>query len=177
MQSEKAAVIRRRRRNLKNRDYAGSSDYSYTPEAVEKTAGGWQREASKSCPGEKYIQTQLQSVCKKQFVRSLVSPMYIVMSFRCVLRKRLGKDLKNVDILPCRKNGKERERKETNSLYALNCLLKTVQKRTRMTNKSQEKRISVAKEELKTITKQRDFRATNQNIYSFMRLLNQNSLK
>ena len=125
----------------------------------------------------KYIQTQLQSVCKKQFVRSLVSPMYIVMSFRCVLQKRLGKDLKNVDILPCRKNGKEREEKETNSLYALKCLLKTVQKRTKMTNKSLEKRISVAKEELKTITKQKDFRATNQNIYSFMRLLNQNSLK
>ena len=40
MQSEKAAVIRRRRRNHKNRDYAGSSDYSYTPEAVEETAGG-----------------------------------------------------------------------------------------------------------------------------------------
>ena len=44
---------------------------------------------------------QLQSVCKKQFVLSLVSPMYAVMSFRCVLRKRLGKALKNVDILPC----------------------------------------------------------------------------
>ena len=40
MQSEKAAVVRRRRRNHKNRDYAGSGDYSYTPEAAEKTAGG-----------------------------------------------------------------------------------------------------------------------------------------
>ena len=46
-----------------------------------------------------------------------------------------------------------------------------------MANKSLEKRISAAKEELKPITKQRDFRATNQTIYSFMRLLNQNSLK
>ena len=46
-----------------------------------------------------------------------------------------------------------------------------------MANKSLEKRISAAKEELKTVTKQRDYRATNQNIYSFMRLLNQNSLK
>ena len=95
MQSEKAAVVRRRRRNHKNRDYAGSGDYSYTPEAAEKTAGGWQREASKSCPEEKYMKRklhQLQSVCKKQFVLSLESPMYIVMSFRCVLRKRLGED-------------------------------------------------------------------------------------
>ena len=46
-----------------------------------------------------------------------------------------------------------------------------------MANKFLEKRISAAKEELKTITEQRDYRATNQNIYSFMRLLNQNSLR
>ena len=46
-----------------------------------------------------------------------------------------------------------------------------------MANKFLEKRISAAMEELKTVTKQRDYRATNQNIYSFMRLLNQNSLK
>ena len=91
--------------------------------------------------------------------------------------KGLGEDLKNVDILPCWKNGEGREEKETNSLYTLKCLLKTVQKRTKMANKSLEKRISVAKEELKTVTKQRDYRATNQNIYSFTRLLNQNSLK
>ena len=50
-------------------------------------------------------------------------------------------------------------------------------KSTKMANKFLEKRISAAKEELKTITKQRDYRATNQNIYSFMRLFNQNSLK
>ena len=46
------------------------------------------------------------NTCKRklhqlQFVLSLVSPMHIVMSFRCVLRKRLGKDLKDVAILPC----------------------------------------------------------------------------
>ena len=52
-----------------------------------------------------------------------------------------------------------------------------VQKPTKMANKFLEKRIFAAKEELKTITKQRDYRATNQNIYSFIRLLNQNSLK
>ena len=52
-----------------------------------------------------------------------------------------------------------------------------VQKSTKMANKFLEKRISAAKEELKTIAKQRDYRATNQNIYSFMRLFNQNSLK
>ena len=46
-----------------------------------------------------------------------------------------------------------------------------------MANKSLEKKISAVKEELKTGTKQRDHRVTNQNIYSFMRLLNQNSLK
>ena len=58
-------------------------------------------------------------------------------------------------MLICGKNGKEREEKETNSLYALKCPLKTVQKRTKMANKSLEKRISAAKEELKTVTKQR----------------------
>ena len=52
-----------------------------------------------------------------------------------------------------------------------------IQKPTKMANKFLEKMISAAKEELKTITKQRDYRATNQNIYSFMRLFNQNSLK
>ena len=51
-----------------------------------------------------------------------------------------------------------------------------VQKSTKMAYKFLEKRISAAMEELKTVTKQRDYRATNQNIYSFMRLLNQNSL-
>ena len=74
---------------------------------------------------------------------------------------------------------KNRRRILKNRKYALKCRLKTVQKRTKMAeeNKSLEKRISAAKEELKTVTKQRDYRATNQNIYSFMRLLNQNSLK
>ena len=74
---------------------------------------------------------------------------------------------------------KKRRRILKNRKYALKCRLKTVQKRTKMAeeNKSLEKRISAAKEELKTVTKQRDYRATNQNIYSFMRLLNQNSLK
>ena len=52
-----------------------------------------------------------------------------------------------------------------------------IQKPTKMANKFLKKRISATKEELKTITKQRDYRATNQNIYSFMRLLNQDSLK
>ena len=74
---------------------------------------------------------------------------------------------------------KKRRRILKNRKYSLKCRLKTVQKRTKMAeeNKSLEKRISAAKEELKTVTKQRDYRATNQNIYSFMRLLNQNSLK
>ena len=77
---------------------------------------------------------------------------------------------------PVEKMVRNWEEKETNFLYALKCLLKTVQKRTKMANKSLEKRISAAKEELKTVKKrERDYRVTNQNIYSFMRLLNQNS--
>ena len=79
---------------------------------------------------------------------------------------------------PVEKMVRNWEEKETNFLYALKCLLKTVQKRTKMANKSLEKRISAAKEELKTVKKKkRDYQVTNQNIYSFMRLLNQNSLK
>ena len=59
---------------------------------------------------------QLQSVCKKQFVLSLVSPMYIVMSFRCVLRKRLGKDLKMLISYPVEKLVRK-ERKMRRILY------------------------------------------------------------
>ena len=54
---------------------------------------------------------------------------------------------------------KKRRRILKNRKYALKCRLKTVQKRTKMAeeNKSLEKRISAAKEELKTVTKQRDY--------------------
>ena len=54
---------------------------------------------------------------------------------------------------------KNRRRILKNRKYALKCRLKTVQKRTKMAeeNKSLEKRISAAKEELKTVTKQRDY--------------------
>ena len=54
---------------------------------------------------------------------------------------------------------KKRRRILKNRKYALKCRRKTVQKRTKMAeqNKSLEKRISTAKEELKTVTKQRDY--------------------
>ena len=54
---------------------------------------------------------------------------------------------------------KKRRRILKNRKYALKCRLKTVQKRpkTAEENKSLEKRISAAKEELKTVTKQRDY--------------------
>ena len=54
---------------------------------------------------------------------------------------------------------KKRRRILKNRKYALKCRLKTVQKRTKMAeeNESLEKRISAAKEELKTVTKQRDY--------------------
>ena len=54
---------------------------------------------------------------------------------------------------------KKRRRILKNRKYALKCRLKTVQKRTKMAeeNKSLEKRISAPKEELKTVTKQRDY--------------------
>jgi len=54
---------------------------------------------------------------------------------------------------------KKRRRILKNRKYALKCRLKTVQKRTKMAgeNKSLGKRISAAKEELKTVTKQRDY--------------------
>ena len=54
---------------------------------------------------------------------------------------------------------KKRRRILKNRKYSLKCRLKTVQKRTKMAeeNKSLEKRISAAKEELKTVTKQRDY--------------------
>ena len=53
---------------------------------------------------------------------------------------------------------KKRRRILKNRKYALKCRLKT-QKRTKMAeeNESLEKRISAAKEELKTVTKQRDY--------------------
>lgn len=54
---------------------------------------------------------------------------------------------------------KKRRRILKNRKYALKCRLKTVHKRTKMAgeNKSMEKRISAAKEQLKTVTKQRDY--------------------
>ena len=53
---------------------------------------------------------------------------------------------------------KKRRRILKNRKYALKCRLKTVHKRTKMAeeNESLEKRISAAKEELRTVTKQRD---------------------
>ena len=61
------------------------------------------------------------NTCKRklhqlQFVLSLVSPMHIVMSFRCVLRKRLGKDLKMLISYPVEKLVRK-ERKMRRILY------------------------------------------------------------
>ena len=59
---------------------------------------------------------QLQSVCKKQFVLSLVSPMYIVMSFRCVLRNSSGEIKKMLISYPVEKLVRK-ERKRRRILY------------------------------------------------------------
>ena len=105
MQSEKAAVIRRRRRNLKNPEIMPAlvcgQRLLQLHEAILNRQLKDDRKVNLERNTYKRKVHQLQSVCKKQFVLSMVSPMYIVMSFHCVLRKRLGKDEENVDILPC----------------------------------------------------------------------------
>ena len=105
MQSEKAAVIRRRRRNLKNPQIMPALVCGQRLLRVHEAILNRQLKDVRKVNLERNTYKrkvhQLQSVCKKQFVLSMVSPMYIVMSFRCVLRKRLGKDEENVDILPC----------------------------------------------------------------------------
>ena len=125
---------------------------------------------------------QLQSVCKKQFVLSLVSPMHIVMSFRCVLRKRLGKDSKNVDIsYPIEKMVRKERKRSQNRYMRWSVYWKLFRRELRWLTRPWRKGSSVAKEELKTITKQRDFRATNQistaSCVSWIRILLNNAKK
>ena len=76
------------------------------------------------------------------------------------LEKMTIKELnKYIQGIPKQQAQKIRRRILKNRKYALKCRLKTVQKRTKMAeeNKSLEKRISAAKEELETVTKQRDY--------------------